>query len=508
MHRAFERVPLLLLSALALVGLLSVALRAYFEWQGILHTDVAIFLTVARGMLNGLRPYVDLFETKAPGIFILSAWSLRFFGDARLLSGLQAVTTVLFPLTLALPVWLRLRDRALALAAFAGGSVLALYAAESGGHVYVESVAAFFACALTGIVFAGTGRLNLWQSVGVGSCVLIAAGLKEPFVLSIVSALVLLAPDRTRLTSLMIPVAGAAVAGLLALMVLGLLQPFFSEYLAHMFGDHIGNAWGTANVPWWIRTIDLPRVAVQLRNTSPFVLALVAACWMGALVCLLRRATGRNATIMAFGRWFIATWLSTSAIGAGGDFYTHHFLFAVPLYAACMLVCLRCWHGIRSFRIRTVITVAMGCVALASLITIPNWSSDATPVWRSEWLEPRMHAAAALDRAMDRCGIDRYMNFIDRPDGVYGFTRHSPYGPIFQAYGRFGGLQPGFLEGYAAAISESPLLIMKEGESQPMLDKDTSQYLRESFSETPWDCVGEFTQPAPYHLFFRTPVSQ
>ena len=72
------------------------------------------------------------------------------------------------------------------------------------------------------------------------------------------------------------------------------------------------------------------------------------------------------------------------------------------------------------FRLPAVLPWIAGALTAATLFTLPAWGgSNAAPVWRREWLEPRMRAAAVLDRAMDDCGIERYMNFIDRPDGTF-----------------------------------------------------------------------------------------
>lgn len=48
-------------------------------------SDVLLYFAAGRGILNGLSPYIDIFETKPPGMFLLSALSLRVTGDERLL---------------------------------------------------------------------------------------------------------------------------------------------------------------------------------------------------------------------------------------------------------------------------------------------------------------------------------------------------------------------------------------------------------------------------------------
>jgi hypothetical protein len=504
-----EKSAFLALAVIALLGFVQTVLRGAFESQGIIHTDVAIFMTVARGMLNGLHPYLDLFETKAPGIFVLTAASLKVFGDARLLSFFQAVVTVLFPFVLTWPVWHRTSDGRVALAAFAAGCVISLYAAEAGAHVFVEPLAAFFACTFLAAFAMRHGTLSLLEQIIVGISLFLAIGLKEPFVLSLASVLIFLAPDKQRLRSALLPSGIAVIAGFIGLAVLGILRAYFFEYLPHIFGYHLINTWGTVGEPLWLRTLDIRRIAVNLWDASPFLPFFMLTLWLGALVLPLRAATSAKAKRGIVIRWALATWLSTTAVGTGGDFYHHHFVFAVLGFAACMLVCAFHWQQWHDTRAKLIASIVAALLAVASLLTIPAWGgANATSTWRKEWLEPRLEAAAMLDRAMDDCGIDRYVNFIDRPDGVYGFTKHSPYGPIFQAYGRFIGVRMIYLEGYADALSVAPIMIMKEGEEQPTVDAETGNYLRESFTETPWNCVSDFSQPFPYHIWFRTPVNQ
>src|SRR2546422_741744 len=50
--------------------------RVQLELLGAVQPDAYLYFTVGRGILNGLLPYKDLFETKPPGMFLLSALSL------------------------------------------------------------------------------------------------------------------------------------------------------------------------------------------------------------------------------------------------------------------------------------------------------------------------------------------------------------------------------------------------------------------------------------------------
>ena len=80
----------------------------FFEMSA-LNTDAYIYLTVGRGILNGLRPYTDLFESKPPGIFYLNALSLWLTNGTFLLRMLQAGNLLSLPIVLIGFVWFRER---------------------------------------------------------------------------------------------------------------------------------------------------------------------------------------------------------------------------------------------------------------------------------------------------------------------------------------------------------------------------------------------------------------
>jgi hypothetical protein len=66
--------------ALLAIGIVAAALAAGFhlaqmlalEARGAINSDGIAYLIVGRGILNGLRPYADLFESKPPGMYFLS----------------------------------------------------------------------------------------------------------------------------------------------------------------------------------------------------------------------------------------------------------------------------------------------------------------------------------------------------------------------------------------------------------------------------------------------------
>jgi len=108
--------------------------------------DVNLYWTIGRGIINGILPYTGLFETKPPGIFILSALSFYFF-DSTILTHIVQVLALLIIATVPLFAYiLHSKEKSIFGIAFSTllGLLLALYTHERAGLVQVESFGAAF----------------------------------------------------------------------------------------------------------------------------------------------------------------------------------------------------------------------------------------------------------------------------------------------------------------------------------------------------------------------------
>jgi hypothetical protein len=155
MHPA-RRLASYVLLAVTLVAAVN---AAYFlgqvlalELRGAIDSAGFLYLMVGRGILNGLHPYVDLFESKPPGMFLLAALSLVITGDERAAMLMQVGIFVALPILLGAFAWREVRHHPDGLhrgsiTGIAGlvGILLALYLEERSGGFQTESFGAFFA---------------------------------------------------------------------------------------------------------------------------------------------------------------------------------------------------------------------------------------------------------------------------------------------------------------------------------------------------------------------------
>src|SRR4051794_16159625 len=78
--------------------LVEVSQRMYVETQTTIQGDAMTYMAAGRGLLNGLIPYQDLFETKPPGMFFIAALSIATTGGEQLAWILQLVIFAATPL--------------------------------------------------------------------------------------------------------------------------------------------------------------------------------------------------------------------------------------------------------------------------------------------------------------------------------------------------------------------------------------------------------------------------
>src|SRR3990167_5617355 len=113
--------------------------------RGAMDSDTLLYFIVGRGVLNGLAPYADLFESKPPGMFLLAAISLWSTHGEWLAVALECTILVLIPLLIVAFAWRVTKseegvDRFVIMSLSAGiGLLLSLYLLERAGTVEAES---------------------------------------------------------------------------------------------------------------------------------------------------------------------------------------------------------------------------------------------------------------------------------------------------------------------------------------------------------------------------------
>jgi len=489
-----RRHPWLLVPAVAaLWGVILVLQRFLFELQGTLNDDVLAYLAVSRGILNGLTPYVDLFESKPPGIFLLGALSVLIFKGPFLLKLLEAASVLIIPLCTYLLVQPRIRNleepqRTLWLfASVIAGSVFTIYTFAMSGEGLVESLGAAL-CVIVAVLYDRVPQHREWRRVALLSLLFFCAiGLKEPFLLVLLAIALLLNHSKYHLINyFVIPLIIASVAGLIILLFLGYLGPYFSVYLVHMFGYHIGQLSET-NGPFFVRGLLVQRTFLNLFQYSRALAFAVFFILLGNFYASAKHS------LRSLGVVVLSLYLLLLAVGTGGDFYGHHFVFAVPGFLVLFA------RGINEKRIIGWLTIF--CL-FAAVVIHQHIDFQEKREWWGEHRAVLVRAADTIDEVMDRCGWEQYLHVVNKGAGAFGYTKHSPYGPICIQFNRFIEGSEIYEKRFREALFETPLLVLCEGQETNLTDS-SKIYINENFTFTPPSCAGEFRQPVPYRLGFR-----
>ncbi len=409
--------------------------KAWMLLQGDRTSDAYIYWQMGRAILNGRRPYADIFESKPPGIFLLSALSFAVTGGPLLGYILNALIMLAVPLLLILAVQSQLsrvstdrRRMPLVLAGLFGG-LLSLYMGSHANGWQNEFYGAFFGIVYVVSIVRDQHAPSRASLAGATIGMLGSIGFKEPFFLLLVaSALLLLKPSISSWWRLfLLPLLLSAAIGFIGLVLLGSQAAYFTVYLRSMLGQYI-----VRYDPLWYRAVNPLHILESLTAFSPLLLLLIGV--LIVLACFPNEDHGARKG----GAWVhyvlrpssvaIALMLSNLAVGIGGDYQMHHFVFAVPLYAALFVSVHRLLFGVDGGRGKALagslaLLVALTCLTTPVSAFVGSDAAGRVRALRAEEATLKRDAHW-LDALLDRCGIQRYFSLKAPP--VFAFTRHSP----------------------------------------------------------------------------------
>lgn len=388
--------------------------------QRALIADAGMYLAVGRGMLNGLVPYVDLYENKPVGIFIIAALSHSLLHSPWLGNLLSAGAFALTPLALGFVSLRGARASKLLIGlgtvplAIVSGCALSIYIAQHGGVWQTETLGWPMAMLY---VLAVAGNRRSVSRIGLASIGLLgAAACKEPYLIACAAAALLLSRrPKDLVTSFFIPAIIAGVAWALFLASMGWLAPYWNVHLPAL------NFRGAAFGPVWSRAMAFGRIGRSMAQVSllaPF--ASVATIAVGAWLRDKETRATAPRWWMAIA-WPAAVYLATLAVGIAGDYQGHHFVLLAPAALAVIVCIIRSPAAADSPRIALI----LGSLWSASLLMM---QPPHIPLIPQDTADAAQKAAAGIDAVLDRCGIERYLQVKEKGHSLlpWAYTRHSP----------------------------------------------------------------------------------
>jgi len=473
--------------------------RLRYELSGPVNWDSDIYFAVGRGIVNGIPPWSGLWDIKPPGIFLLSAISFKLFDSPIFCHLFQCFTLIILAFT-PIVAHFTFPNRSIwrLFASCLFGLIISLYSAERAGEVQTESMGAAFAC-LSIFAFAYPNfykRKILWTSISalglLGAC-----GFKEPFLFLILGASILLCKDvKDWLKRFLLPLAIAIAVGILILAIFGWLGDFlhYLDFMQKIHANRHGSPFRRA-MQFWKLWEDM--------NAFSWGLGWVFVAMIFAPFVQYKKDLPNVAikTLIAF--------LSASyAVGLGGEFFDHHFVFAVPFYIALWIILLNRWDGDNEGNKITGNLILL--ILSIAVLNLPNLQLENREKDMRAKREVVLKEAAYVDAVLDRLQIDRYaylgQNDFGNRQGMnflFGRTHHSPAGPYFIQFQHVWLNEiPGYREAIQKTLRNSQIVV--RGLMPNLITDLTEPILNEYFTLSPWEEVADIPREyREYRVYFR-----
>jgi hypothetical protein len=490
-------------------------LRINYEFTAYEIYDSFMYRTVGRGIVNGIAPYTGLWDIKPPGIHLLHAISFKISDSTVFVNYFQIFVLILTAATPIVAYFLQSSYRSIPKLAFAvlAGLLLAVYSAEYAGEGQVESFGAAFACIA---IFAMAmpnfeKRKILWISlVSIG--ILGACGFKEPFLFVIFGASLILCNDiKAWLYRFLLPLIIAILLGVIILLIFSWLDDFL-YYFNYIRSSHISR-FGSP----FLRAMNFSKLYDGMNQFSwGLAIALLVLLSFPFVLFIANSKLNESNLFIKIIFWGTAFFLVSYSVGLGGEYFWHHYVFALPFYMALILFLFKSWNGENSAVIKlglvSFVFLAIATLNLSNLdsmrgrtiemfmgeayketymreayMRILGLDSNRSILWdlnkRKEVLDyfekEFMHVAAYVDYKMDELGIDRYAQ-IGAPTSAY--TKHSPYGPYINIDEKWFKYIPGYLDSIISNINKADIVVVGDPWIPPAIAARANPILNEHFT--------------------------
>ncbi len=469
-------------------GMYHLLAQAWFFFGGAYSGDAKYYWTVGRAILNDFTLYTDIFDTKPPAIYLLSAFSFGVFDSSIFGDVLNGMLILSFPILFTVTAHVLYRDRIKTLFGLLFGIAIALYTGFTAGAWQVELYGAFCGTLYVALLVKPL-RHNVVYIAMLSLCIFCTIGFKEPFFLTLLGcALLLLQTKKRFLHHFVLPIALVGIAGVLSLVVFDFASGYFGTYLPSNVGHHM-----VRSVPVWARGLQVHIVAEYIAKYSYVLVVLLAFILYG---------------VAKRGRWIpiaLALYCAFTAGNLRGYPTANHFIAIVPLYSALFFLFIKP---------KNVKLISVGA-ALASLTLLSIPLSDGFAMYEQKLQKIQQedfavaNDAAAIDALLDACDVDRYFFVEDRP--YMHIATHSPLN--FFVYIGLESIvwhHPRLVEKQLESLSAARIIIV-EGEAYEVQTREgekelsvvTQKYLSDHFTFTPWSCAEGIDPPKEYRLMYR-----
>jgi len=199
--------------------------------------------------------------------------------------------------------------------------------------------------------------------------------------------------------------------------------------------------------------------------------------------------------------------LASLSVAIGGEYACHHFVFAVPFYAAILIK-----YNINS---KSKINALLLVLLSLSILNLPdiNWEKRSEHFSHKKTTAKSVQITKYIDSVMEQTGIKRFVNLCDNTNmDVFicyssEIGKHSPQGPYFTMDYRFFNRIPGYADSVLNYAKNGQLAIFTTNSIKPIeFQKELINILEEQYTPIPWKEVEHIPKPEglpPERILFR-----
>ena len=473
-----------------------------FELSHAYTADSPLYWAVGRGMLNGLCPYSEMYENKPVGVFAISALSFLITNDTILCNWMSILSVIVIMLMPGLTAAEHYRlcggkDKPYelhviipSLTAVLIGIILAAYCEDRSGAFQVEAMGTAFSMLFIwfsrGIKLAKTKKSRIVCTALAALFISCAVMMKEPFLIAAVAGtLIFLDKLEDFLECVIIPcvIGGAATVVLLA--ASGVLVPYLTIYVKHMFGTRL-----SGETSAFTRARDISALSWDMAYFD-WGLFLVVLLFLGLTLAAYLKQKNLSVLfhVLKIG---VMIYAASFCVGMGGQYYNHHYIFAAPIIGSFMM-----YGTVEFYKLMKEKKLPDSAVILCFGIILIIAYSNAGRMYGGDFRDRFASISAKaeyVDNLLDYYDVERYQYIgFNGEDAFYGLTKHSPQGPVFVQDGdNFNSPDTWFSQQLVKQINESDIVIVRElnlpemnDTIQQLLDSDFSTEAPGSFDEQP-----------------------
>lgn len=464
--------------------------------------DVAVNYTVGKAIAYGYKPYVDYWDIKPIGIFLLHAISYKLTGGLSLsfyFCVLILLFISIFPL---LYFYIKKVNKSkitlFQLLIFLSISLLFSYNATFlAGWMYPEFYGIFF-CNLY-IILLNTKKTNFLYKLILAMCILLASNIKEPFFLIILSiALIFCKTKKEFINKFIFPSIITFIITLVTLLLLNYHNGFF-EYLNYMLTVHrVGNGKSI-----FLKGFDVSSYLICLSYYDSFLIIVFMTMFFYFIFKIINiNVIKSNNKIKRIVVLIMSVYIARIAVRSSGYFYYHHYLFFYPIYQTYLFNFIKFFNN-KKFLDKCVINylIIILCYMMTFTLKLNDISDKGINI--PNLIEVK-NEAEYIDNVLYKINDENYTFLGQGGHFIYAFTRHLPKGPYFiQESNQNPDKLNNLYKKVKANVRDSNVVVFATFRNK-RLQKKIEPILKRHFTLTPYGNIKNIPRGNPlFMVFFR-----